>query len=168
MTFRQTINKEETMAKIKHIAIKVEDQEKAAAFYKETFGMTEAWRGPMRDDGKRGQSILPTDTSIWRSCPRVGGGKGSITFALKWEIWKGLGKPRGPQALKAMRRRSLGTVALLKWEFTIRRDNSLMSGCTAGKRRPLFSPSPHSSPVDGEEANPGIGDKARESLDNPN
>ena len=41
------------MAKIRHIAIKVEDQEKAATFYKETFGMTEAWRGPVRDDGKR-------------------------------------------------------------------------------------------------------------------
>src|SRR5262249_50681122 len=77
-------------------------------------------------------------------------------------------KPRRPQALKAMRRRSPGMVALLKWEFTIRRDNSLMSRCTAGKRRPLFSPSPHFSPVDGEEANPGIGAKARESLDNPN
>jgi catechol 2,3-dioxygenase-like lactoylglutathione lyase family enzyme len=41
------------MAKIKHIAIKVEDQYKAVTFYKETFGMTEAWRGPVRDDGKR-------------------------------------------------------------------------------------------------------------------
>ena len=41
------------MAKIRHIAIKVEDQEKAANFYKQTFGMTEAWRGPVRDDGNR-------------------------------------------------------------------------------------------------------------------
>ena len=30
------------MAKIRHIAIKVEDQEKTAEFYKRTFGMTEA------------------------------------------------------------------------------------------------------------------------------
>ena len=36
------------MARIKHIAIKVEDQEKTAEFYKQTFGMTEAWRGPVR------------------------------------------------------------------------------------------------------------------------
>ena len=30
------------MAKIRHIAIKVEDQEKTTDFYKKTFGMTEA------------------------------------------------------------------------------------------------------------------------------
>jgi catechol 2,3-dioxygenase-like lactoylglutathione lyase family enzyme len=30
------------MAKIRHIAVKVEDQEKTADFYKQTFGMTEA------------------------------------------------------------------------------------------------------------------------------
>ena len=40
------------MAKIRHIAIKVEDQEKAANFYKQTFGMTEAWRGPVRRNGR--------------------------------------------------------------------------------------------------------------------
>ena len=40
------------MAKIRHIAVKAEDQEKTAGFYKQTFGMTEAWRGPARDDGK--------------------------------------------------------------------------------------------------------------------
>ena len=38
------------MAKIRHIAIKVEDQEKTAEFYKKTFGMTEA-------------SLMP---AIWR------------------------------------------------------------------------------------------------------
>ena len=43
------------MAKIRHIAIKVEDQEKTAEFYKKTFGMTEAWRGPVREDGNRGE-----------------------------------------------------------------------------------------------------------------
>ena len=42
------------MARIRHIAIKAEDQEKTAAFYKETFGMTEAWRGPVRRDGRSG------------------------------------------------------------------------------------------------------------------
>ena len=41
------------MAKIRHIAIKAEDQEKTASFYKQTFGMTEVWRGPVRDDGHR-------------------------------------------------------------------------------------------------------------------
>jgi catechol 2,3-dioxygenase-like lactoylglutathione lyase family enzyme len=50
------------MAKIRHIAIKVEDQEKAADFYKKTFGMTEAWRGPVRDDGNR--AIYLTDGYI--------------------------------------------------------------------------------------------------------
>ena len=50
------------MAKIKHIAIKVEDQEQAADFYKKTFGMTEAWRGPVRDDGYR--AIYLTDGYI--------------------------------------------------------------------------------------------------------
>ena len=50
------------MAKIRHIAIKVEDQEKAANFYKQTFGMTEAWRGPVRDDGNR--AIYLTDGYI--------------------------------------------------------------------------------------------------------
>ena len=68
------------MAKIRHIAIKVEDQEKAATFYKETFGMTEAWRGPVRMMAS-GRSILPTATSIWRCCRRAAGARGSITLA---------------------------------------------------------------------------------------
>jgi catechol 2,3-dioxygenase-like lactoylglutathione lyase family enzyme len=50
------------MAKIRHIAIKVEDQEKTAEFYKKTFGMTEAWRGPVREDGNR--AIYLTDGYI--------------------------------------------------------------------------------------------------------
>jgi len=41
------------MAKIRHVAIKVEDQEKTATFYKQTFGLTEIWRGPARADGHR-------------------------------------------------------------------------------------------------------------------
>jgi catechol 2,3-dioxygenase-like lactoylglutathione lyase family enzyme len=54
--------REDGMAKIKHIALKVEDQEKTAEFYKKTFGMTEAWRGPVREDGKR--AIYLTDGYI--------------------------------------------------------------------------------------------------------
>ena len=50
------------MAKIRHLAIKAEDQEKTANFYKQTFGMTEAWRGPVRKDGKR--AIYLTDGYI--------------------------------------------------------------------------------------------------------
>ena len=50
------------MAKIRHLAIKAEDQEKTATFYKETFGMTEAWRGPVREDGHR--AIYLTDGYI--------------------------------------------------------------------------------------------------------
>jgi catechol 2,3-dioxygenase-like lactoylglutathione lyase family enzyme len=50
------------MAKIRHVAIKCEDQEKTADFYKQTFGMTEAWRGPVRADGNR--AIYLTDGYI--------------------------------------------------------------------------------------------------------
>jgi catechol 2,3-dioxygenase-like lactoylglutathione lyase family enzyme len=50
------------VAKIRHIAVKVEDQEKTADFYKQTFGMTEAWRGPVREDGHR--AIYLTDGYI--------------------------------------------------------------------------------------------------------
>ena len=77
------------MAKIKHIAIKVEDQEKAATFYKETFGMTEAWRGPVRDDGKR--AIYLTDGYINMAVlPARGGARESTTSVFKWKIWKQL------------------------------------------------------------------------------
>ena len=41
------------MARIRHVAIKCEDQEKTADFYKQTFGLTEVWRGPVRADGNR-------------------------------------------------------------------------------------------------------------------
>ena len=40
------------MAKIRHLAIKAEDQEKTATFYKETFDMTGAWREPVRRNGR--------------------------------------------------------------------------------------------------------------------
>ncbi len=41
------------MARIRHVAIKCGDQEKTADFYKQTFGLTEVWRGPVRADGNR-------------------------------------------------------------------------------------------------------------------
>ena len=72
------------MAKIRHIAIKVEDQEKAASFYKETFGMTEAWRGPARDDGKR--AIYLTDGYINMAIlPARGGREGIDHFGFQVE-----------------------------------------------------------------------------------
>ena len=70
------------MAKIRHIAIKVEDQEKAATFYKETFGITEAWRGPVRDDGKR--AIYLTDGYINMAVlPARGGREGIDHFGFQ-------------------------------------------------------------------------------------
>jgi catechol 2,3-dioxygenase-like lactoylglutathione lyase family enzyme len=72
------------MAKIRHIAIKVEDQEKVAAFYKETFGMTEAWRGPARDDGQR--AIYLTDGYINMAVlPARGGREGIHHFGFQVE-----------------------------------------------------------------------------------
>ena len=64
------------MAKIRHIAVKVEDQEKTADFYKQTFGMTEAWRGPVRDDGKR--AIYLTDGYINMAVLPARGGREGI------------------------------------------------------------------------------------------
>src|SRR5215208_6961648 len=81
-----TNNKKEdlAMAKIKHIAIKVEDQEKTATFYKETFGMTEAWRGPVRDDGYR--AIYLTDGYINMAVlPARGGREGIDHFGFHVE-----------------------------------------------------------------------------------
>jgi catechol 2,3-dioxygenase-like lactoylglutathione lyase family enzyme len=70
------------MAKIRHIAIKVEDQEKAANFYKQTFGMTEAWRGPVRDDGNR--AIYLTDGYINMAVlPARGGREGIDHFGFQ-------------------------------------------------------------------------------------
>ena len=93
------------MAKIRHIAIKVEDQEKAATFYKETFGMTEAWRGPVRDDGKR--AIYLTDGYINMAVlPARGGREGIDHFGFQVEDMESTLKTAGSQALKATRRRS--------------------------------------------------------------
>ena len=82
------------MAKIRHIAIKVEDQEKAATFYKETFGMTEAWRGPVRDDGKR--AIYLTDGYINMAVlPARGGREGIDHFGFQVEDMEGTLKTAG-------------------------------------------------------------------------
>jgi lactoylglutathione lyase len=82
------------MAKIRHIAIKVEDQEKAATFYKETFGMTEAWRGPVRDDGKR--AIYLTDGYINMAVlPARGGREGIDHFGFQVEDMDGTLKTAG-------------------------------------------------------------------------
>ena len=72
------------MAKIRHIAIKVEDQEKAANFYKQTCGMTEAWRGRVRDDGNR--AIYLTDGYINMAVlPARGGREGIDHFGFQVE-----------------------------------------------------------------------------------
>lgn len=70
------------MAKIRHVAIKCEDQERTANFYKQTFGMTEAWRGPVRDDGNR--AIYLTDGYINLAIlPARGGREGIDHFGFQ-------------------------------------------------------------------------------------
>ena len=72
------------MAKIRHLAIKAEDQERTATFYKETFGMTEAWRGPVREDGHR--AIYLTDGYINMAIlPARGGREGIDHFGFQVE-----------------------------------------------------------------------------------
>src|SRR5258706_1593662 len=86
------------MAKIRHIAIKVEDQEKTANFYKQTFGMTEAWRGPVRDDGNR--AIYLTDGYINMAVlPARGGREGIDHFGFPVEnLDETLKKAQGSRA----------------------------------------------------------------------
>jgi catechol 2,3-dioxygenase-like lactoylglutathione lyase family enzyme len=70
------------MAKIRHVAIKCENQEKTADFYKNTFGMTEAWRGPVREDGNR--AIYLTDGYINLAIlPARGGREGIDHFGFQ-------------------------------------------------------------------------------------
>ncbi|HEX2386829.1 MAG TPA: VOC family protein, partial [Candidatus Binatia bacterium] len=70
------------MAKIRHVAIKCEDQESTANFYKQTFGMSEAWRGPVRDDGNR--AIYLTDGYINLAIlPARGGREGIDHFGFQ-------------------------------------------------------------------------------------
>ena len=88
------------MAKIRHIAIKVEDQEKAATFYKQTFGMTEAWRGPVRDDGNR--AIYLTDGYINMAVlPARGGREGIDHFGFQVEDLDGTLKSAQASGAKA-------------------------------------------------------------------
>jgi len=76
------------MAKIRHLAIKAEDQERTATFYKETFGMTEAWRGPVREDGHR--AIYLTDGYINMAIlPARGGHEGIDHFGFQVEDLEG-------------------------------------------------------------------------------
>ena len=70
------------MARIKHVAIKCEDQEKTADFYKQTFGLTEVWRGPVRDDGNR--AIYLSDGHINLAIlPARGGREGIDHFGFQ-------------------------------------------------------------------------------------
>src|ERR1041384_2138041 len=73
-----TNSEEGIMAKIRHVAIKCEDQESTATFYKQTFGMTEAWRGTVRDDGNR--AIYLTDGYINMAVLLARGGRGGIDY----------------------------------------------------------------------------------------
>jgi len=72
------------MAKIRHNAIEVDDEDEAASFYKQTFGMPEAWRGPVRDDGNR--AIYLTDGYINMAVlPARGGREGIDHFGFQVE-----------------------------------------------------------------------------------
>ena len=72
------------MAKIRHIAIKAENQEKTADFYKHTFGMNEVWRGPVRSDGHR--AIYLSDGYINVAIlPARGGREGIDHFGFQVE-----------------------------------------------------------------------------------
>ena len=122
------------MAKIRHIAIKVEDQEKTADFYKKTFGMTEAWRGPVRDDGNR--AIYLTDGYINMAVlPARGGREGIDHFGFQVKTWTRRSMWRRPPARKPARRKNRKTAASRKWACTIRLANLSMSRCMVGKRK---------------------------------
>lgn len=72
------------MARIRHIGIMAEDQEKTADFYKQTFGLAEVWRGPVRDDGKR--AIYLSDGHINVAIlPARGGREGINHFGFQVE-----------------------------------------------------------------------------------
>ena len=72
------------MARIRHVAIKCENQEKTAAFYKQTFGLAEVWRGPVRADGNR--AIYLSDGHINLAIlPARGGREGIDHFGFQVE-----------------------------------------------------------------------------------
>ncbi len=72
------------MARIRHVAIMAENQEKTAAFYQQTFGLTEVWRGPVREDGNR--AIYLSDGHINLAIlPARGGREGINHFGFQVE-----------------------------------------------------------------------------------
>ena len=72
------------MARIRHVAIKCENQEKTADFYKRAFGLTEVWRGPVRDDGNR--AVYLSDGHINLAIlPERGGREGIDHFGFQVE-----------------------------------------------------------------------------------
>ena len=72
------------MARIRHVAIKCENQEKTADFYKRAFGLTEVWRGPVRDDGNR--AVYLSDGHINLAIlPARGGREGIDHFGFQVE-----------------------------------------------------------------------------------
>lgn len=72
------------MARIRHVAIKCEDQEKTAGFYKQAFGLAEVWRGPVREDGNR--AIYLSDGHINLAIlPARGGREGIDHFGFQVE-----------------------------------------------------------------------------------
>ena len=71
------------MAKIRHIAIKVEDQEKAATFYKETFGMTKPGAGLSGVLGAGGPSFPPAPPNWGGAGARGGRGGGPLCRLLE-------------------------------------------------------------------------------------
>ena len=106
------------MAKIRHIAIKVEDQEKTADFYKKTFGMTEAWRGPVRDDGNR--AIYLTDGYINMAVlPARGGREGIDHFGFQVENMDETLRTAEAAGAKSQAIRNRAMAVLRKWACTI-------------------------------------------------
>src|SRR5215813_14760136 len=122
------------MAKIRHIAVKVEDQEKTAEFYKQTFGMTEAWRGPVRGDGKR--AIYLTDGYINMAVlPARGGREGIDHFGFQVEDMEATLKTAAAAGAHGDAAKKPRDGRFPRWAFRIRRDSLWMSLCTGGRRR---------------------------------
>jgi catechol 2,3-dioxygenase-like lactoylglutathione lyase family enzyme len=122
------------MAKIRHLAIKAEDQEQTATFYKQTFGMAEAWRGPVREDGHR--AIYLTDGYINMAIlPARGGREGIDHFGFQVEDLEGTLKTAASTGAKAIRTKNHGMVDSRKWACRTRWGLPSTFPCTAGKRR---------------------------------
>ena len=98
----------------------MEDQEKAATFYKQTFGMTEAWRGPVRDDGNR--AIYLTDGYINMAVlPARGGREGIDHFGFQVEdLEETLKNAQASGAQGRGGEETAKTAASPRWACTIR------------------------------------------------